>query len=902
MRYPFVALWAAGIWSAVSWPSAAAFVSEFEFDDVIRLQRWDVAPEDPPGFLSPHVRCICEDERGHLWFGTAGGGVVEHDPSSGLWRHRVENDVFGNTLVQACAAEASGDVVFEVYGCDDVRYLAREDRLVRIEDEDVDLHRSNTVLDVDDPVLAWTAERFGSVSIQFAARIATASGEVWYGTVAHGVLVHDAVHGTWKHLRRFGDNPAQEVTDLHVDVQGRVWVVTREQGVSVYSYDDDSWTHHDVVDGVGAGGRRVRAAVVDARGRLWFGSTAIQQHPDVRYGGGITVYDPHEHSWWTWYGLDGEASLDVNVLWYDGWRHLWAGTETGLATLSTDEDVWSWQRDAESPGEAPVVSFGRMDGSIWAGTRDGTIHRQHRPGRWRAQGFPEGLPEDGETAILSIQPTQHVSLSVRELKYRWAFGADGRVYATDSAGDAWEPFEVAAWLPGMDIDYMGADEAGALWVHEHDGTVHVRDKLEAPWRTYIAPESAKSRWVTARFVGNDHTVWIGYDVQQLCRFDSPGYPDQCLTMDDGLGGLGVEAMVEDWPGDLWIGAPSYIAESGHTTSPGGTLTLLDRTSTGVQLPVVIDGLPGETTRAALVQGRSDELCWARPTGLAQTDGRRWTHARLDPVNDWDTALDGGPGGCWAGHLDGGVVWVEDGGLERRWTTRDGIPHDHVTGISQRPGTDRLEAWVATAAGAARLDASGVIASVESSQDSGRTPLGQVDQIFATADGGAVLVQESTPASSRRGRKRLGRLNSEVIRVSPEGAELSSTHVGGCGAISAIALGDDGQLWLGTRLGLFKLVEGNLFKTEIARVEYAGVSVRHLVSSGTGDDWTLWMALDRYPGLPATVAGYQPRRDRWVRVELGQWGADVEVIDMLEVTPDGTMVVMAHGTVFRGRVR
>lgn len=884
-------------------PASAAFVSRvgFEFDEVVELDRLEFSPVDPPGFLSPQVSCICEDPRGHLWFGTAGGGVVEHDPVSGSWRHRVENRVFGNTLVLACVALPCGDVLFEVYGDDDVRYRADQDILVRVDDKETELEGATSDVEVGDEVQAWLEQRFGAVTVHITDRVALDSGEVWYGTLRRGVIVHDPTHGTWRHIHRFGDNPSTGVKDLHVDGTGQVWVSTRSGGVSVHAPDEDAWTEYGVVGGIGAGGKRITAAIADARGRLWFGATAMWQFPDVRYGGGITLYDPHEHSWTTWHSLDDDEPVEVNAFWSDGGRELWAGTETGLAVFGMDEAAWTWVRDGESPGEAPVVSFSQMDGRVWAGTRDGTIHRQHGRNSWRYQGFEEGLPDDGKTAILSIQLTQHVSMPVRENRYRWAFASDGRVYATDSTGKSWEATEVSALVPGLRIDLLAVDEDGALWTHEHDGTVHVRDKLEAPWRTYLAPESSDGKWVTSRYVTHGRVVWIAYDFRQLCRFDSPGYPDRCWTMDDGLGGPGAEAMVEDRDDGLWLAAPSYHAESRRTIRPGGTLTLLDHRSPGKPWPVVMDGLPEPINRAALVHGASEELCWARPTGLAQTNGHQSLHVRLDPVNDWDTALDGGPGGCWAGQLDGGVVWVEDGVVQRRWTTREGLPHDHVTDISQRPGVDRIDAWVGTAGGAARIGPSGVITTVETDGDAVPAPIGQVDHVHATADGGAILLRDRRTHPARPGQRVRPRWEGEIFRVSPAGAVEWSTDLYGRGTVHALTVGADGDVWLGRSNGLYRLVGSRLIKIEIARAEYCGADVRHLVSSGSGVDWTLWMAMDRYYDLPAYVVGYQPEIDRWIRVELGAWDVDADAIDMLEVAVDGSLVVMAQGAVFRGQV-
>ena len=103
-------------------PQGAHGHSPEEADRTIVLDRWAVEPEDPPGLLDPQVMCICEDGEGRVWFGTAGGGVVRHDPDTGKWRAFVDRDLFGLGVVGSCQTLHHGDVRFEVWGRNDAHF------------------------------------------------------------------------------------------------------------------------------------------------------------------------------------------------------------------------------------------------------------------------------------------------------------------------------------------------------------------------------------------------------------------------------------------------------------------------------------------------------------------------------------------------------------------------------------------------------------------------------------------------------------------------------------------------------------------------------------------------------------------------------------------------------------
>ena len=163
----------------------------------------------------------------------------------------------------------------------------------------------------------------------------------------------------------------------------------------------------------------------------------------------------------------------------------------------------------------------------------------------------------------------------------------------------------------------------------------------------------------ARFDGMNFTVFDGSDTPLLKR--------STLT-----------AMLAAPDGSLWIG-----------TGNNGLL----RYRNGSFEKIGIPGLPGGTTRAMLVDSRG--VSWiGADGGLARLDGGRGV-----PVftGAWETnvhvMLEYPAGTVWVGANNG--LHRFQGGVERVFTTKDGLPDDSVQGLAAGAGGGL---WVGTHGG------------------------------------------------------------------------------------------------------------------------------------------------------------------------------------------------------------
>lgn len=129
-------------------------------------------------------------------------------------------------------------------------------------------------------------------------------GHKWLGTEGRGVIEFDDTANSW--ITHF--EPGGFIWDIHVAVDGTVWVGSEFSGLS--KFDGTTWTHIS-----GLPDWEVRAVTTDQDGTVWAGT----------YRAGLARYDGH-----TWAVFDTTnsdiPSNWVSALAVDDENTLWVGS------------------------------------------------------------------------------------------------------------------------------------------------------------------------------------------------------------------------------------------------------------------------------------------------------------------------------------------------------------------------------------------------------------------------------------------------------------------------------------------------------------------------------------------------------------------------------------------------
>jgi signal transduction histidine kinase/ligand-binding sensor domain-containing protein len=585
----------------------------------------------------------------------------------------------------------------------------------------------------------WDTER-GLPHSTVTSIAQTPDGYLWVGTLHGGLARFDGVRFVSFHPGNTPEMQSIEVQRLLVDVQGTLWIAMVEgillsyrEGHFHFERQDtttpQSWLHSLVVN------RPDQVTLSTFGGWLSWprreGGTnrwETVKPPDAdslsafcEAQDGRILYRTHDAGLGVY--ADGQfsrvptdcglASLTVHALARDPAGHIWVGTDKEIAE-------WDGQRfinrtPANGPPEMKALQLAFAgDGSLWV--RTDTALRKCIGGRWVAQ----ALPWEGKFA-LTMRPLEmradgqggvwlaHFSDGL------WHVNADGQVarisdaqglpsnqvecWFQDREGNAWaglaggglvrlrrRSFQTV-WPEGEAREQAARsiceDASGAMWfgtsgetfLRWRDGEFSrvVPPVTIAPGRDgTVWPDAAGRVWLGSVLNG----VWV-QETNQLWRPFPPERP-----------GIATRAIFGDSRDRIWFGNEFglFVWDHGQRQIIAGTEGFA---------PVFVTAITEDNDGHLWLGSANGELYrYDRQAGEC-LDFRPKDGSAV--VRFWALLADD-DGVIWVGTLGGGLLRFKDGKFAR-YTTREGLPNDHVSQILEGP---RGELWLGTRAGIARV--------------------------------------------------------------------------------------------------------------------------------------------------------------------------------------------------------
>ncbi|MBT3342114.1 MAG: response regulator [Gemmatimonadetes bacterium] len=547
------------------------------------------------------------------------------------------------------------------------------------------------------------------------------------------LVVEPPVHqGVWRTFGAFEGLRANEITDMTSGLDGTLWASTA--GAGVWSYDGENFEQWTTREGLPHD--EVRAVHATRDGAIWFATAAGA----VRWDGGpFAVWSradglPHESVTTLFEGSDGKVWIGTAagaVWWEDGSLGSDAVVDEALGyTMVTDfveddaGDLWistsgqgAWRRHdggmepysrPESIGDTRVWALAQApDGGMWFGTENG-LTRLHNGVTRTWFTFEEGVAQH-QIVDLHIGPDGSV----------WGATTGGGVLRTD--GEHFVLYGVNDGLSHAGVSAIHHDYQGGVWFGASDGSLtryddfrfahyagrhglrarSVRDVLAGPaGDVLLGTDKGLYAWRGDRFTQIGLDRGLREQVSSLARADGVAW----IGVSGGVGIGGVWSLDEQGPRRLSLPAGTRFQDVVHDL-------FVDRS--GVLWAATLGGamglMPGENTLTAT----HDAWVADQVKAISQDqDGRIWlgTDGRgvvlfEEPVIDSLTVADGladdrvtaihrdSRGHMWIGTRDG--LSRHDGQRLTTYSTRDGLPHNHIEDITTGPD-GRL--WIATFGG------------------------------------------------------------------------------------------------------------------------------------------------------------------------------------------------------------
>lgn len=497
---------------------------------VVRSQQYGFMQWTPKqGLAQSQVRCMAQDSKGYLWFGTLGGAS------------RFDGRTFTNYALQEGLPDAQISAMV-----DDGRgtlWLAAGARLASINGPEV---RSESL-----PPTSRNA-RIMSLAMD-------ATGRLFIGTDGGGMYLRDTAG--IKALTGFPMDTAANIRSIQLLRDGSLLIGTRN---GLLHWRHGNCTAIPVGD---AEPKTITALAVGRDGTWWIGTAEdglFRRGPDGR----------EQH-------YDEESGLllnNVRCLLVDDEDRTWVGTKFGLNLLEGGR-MRVFTIHQGMPNDYITSAFQDSEGDLWFGT-DGAGALRYSGDRFVSFTIKDGLCSD---LIMSITPDAKGDLwlgsydngvcrldgmaTINTLdglpnNTVWCGLLDkrGRMWFGTSEGLACVENGVVLELPQLDtlgdqrIVSLHETRTGVIWCGMRDGLARV--DVDGSVIILGAGENGPGRSVRTITEGPDGTLWLGTE-NGLYSYDGTSF--SALTTKDGLCDNTVQSLCWDVRGRLWAGTANGLS-------------------------------------------------------------------------------------------------------------------------------------------------------------------------------------------------------------------------------------------------------------------------------------------------------------------------------------------------------
>ncbi len=491
--------------------------------------------------------------------------------------------------------------------------------------------------------------------------LAMAMGKFWIGT-ADGLSVFDG-----QQFRRVFDSEIRgTVSGLSVDPAGCVWLATERRAFRLCGESISSYALPGVSE--------VNFVYADPGGLVWLQRDGtLYRFADEKF---VATR------------MAALAAGQYNAMLRDRRGAFWgAQGEGGLLRFSSGDTGSSQTAGASTllPSDRVVlVLFEDREGSIWAGSESGELHR------FREKPFSvftrlDGLSND---YIYSVYEDSNGVL--------WVGTPTGLNRLDQGRIDI---FTTASGLPNNHINAIAGGRGGVLWLGTGAG---VSRFVNAKFTTLPAQSHLSSSNVRVILEDRAGSLWVGTNHSGLDVLSGGTW--RHYGIGNALAGDEVREILEDSRGAIWVG-------TGHG------LTRFDNGATTVY--TIHNGLPNDSTTAAF-EDEQGTLWIATPAGLVRyRDGVFRTFGpQIGITEEVDQVVVDRQAAVWMGTPDGllrvsrsGLAKAAAGGAGdlalRQFGVSDGLPTPEVS-VSTHPLCIRARdgrLWFATTKGLAMVDPS-----------------------------------------------------------------------------------------------------------------------------------------------------------------------------------------------------
>ena len=458
----------------------------------------------------------------------------------------------------------------------------------------------------------------------------------------------------------------------------------------------------------------------------------------------------------------------------DGDQGLWVGTlNAGLLRMQDRQLV---PADLPDGIESVFGIVSDISGALWLTTNLGVVRVVD--GQPRLLDDDDGFPPRGFYRAIVADPAGGVWIAADGIGVvRWR-DRQARLY------------HQAHGLPSNAVYSLAMDAAGTVWVGTQAGPAYFRD---GRFQRHPRAAALDGKRIYTLYGDRAGTVWFAPLDMGLCRLTDTRFA--CDNDLAGMRGETVRSMMQDREGNLWIGTTS----SGlHRLSQSKLVTVVGpMASNAVRAVHQVPGGP------LWIGTDGGGLATYRDPGLEPED----RYNRQLPSQLLRAIASDAQGRLWVAGTEG-VTRFDRDGRARNFGLADGLPGTIVFAFA--PARDG-GMWTGTLQGVARIDGDQVHVLPDTRGDDTRA-------LYEDPDGRLWIGLRSGLRCYHRGR---------LDRCGTDG--LAGTSV------FAFHPATNGDLWLGTSLGIMRVRNGTI-SAYLERAGFHGDAVFAILDDGLGHFW------------------------------------------------------------------
>ncbi len=432
------------------------------------------------------VQCIAEDKSGNLWFGTGGGGVSKYDGK--YFENYTTVQGLANNTINCISEDANGILWFATAG-------------------GVSKYDGKTFTNYT------TAQGLPDNSVWSITN--DNSGNIWFGTVG-GICKYDGksfVNYT------ISDGLASNVVLCSIkDKEGNLWFGFNGAGLS--KYDGKSFMNYGTSQGLA--GNKVVSMLEDDSGALWFGT----------YGGGVSKYNGNFFvNFTTTQGLAGNVVASILE---DKTGNLWFGIYGGGISKYSGKSFVNYST-AQGLANNVVRSVAEdKSGNLWFGTNGGGISKYN------------GVSFVNYTTAQGLVNNLGYAITVDKAANLWIGTFGGGVSKYD--GKSFVNYTTSQGLAGDFVQCITEDNRGNLWIGTSTGGASKFSGHSII--NYTATQGLADNSVQCITEDKTGILWFGTN-KGISVFNGKSFVN--YTIDHGLVNNIVNCITEDNNGNIWIG-------------------------------------------------------------------------------------------------------------------------------------------------------------------------------------------------------------------------------------------------------------------------------------------------------------------------------------------------------------